>query len=767
MNSINFFDRVSWDSTVKNKSDTRQQWVIAMERITERFWCSVSCFGEHYQVTNPLSKGKYAVALITNDDFSAPNPYRWVDRLLCLLILPPLVMLIAKACFRHTQRFSPHTIPGGNNPPSQMAESSINASITPSSVIPTSTSPLETNTPTTSTSPNQPNQTSEIEREMRIKDLPPFKYIIHAPSREKAEEIIGSFSYIPHFDFGYSLSSIIHQTENLEVFSYLITQIQENSWLSNTHRYKEEIFFNLIDLYLEDQSERQITYLNAFLTLYPTLIRSVREGWTAMHYAYLRGDQALIDLLNSRDESLLDIPSTTEHDFDFERPPKGICANPAWTTRCNYRFPANITPAQLRRQFYDIHARDALTYFTLSGCPSTYQKLTYCPWKDTPNDPRVICNYLNPDSMDAIDAQGFTLLHYASLFPEGEPFYQALIEKGANQEIRSVHQPTAESFLFPSIEFGKTAEEFRIAFWKEIAWQAISRRFNQSHSGDFSFSLTQYKRRIQFQDLDSILSKIDVNQPDSEGVRLIHYAVLFDDTQLIEALRKHGAKEDAVPIAIYQERFCTWRNPRESPKLSGMFTPKEFKERFIQLYLLNVLNKRMGLYWTRDKTPFAGSPLGLLWEYLDIPAKSSKELVDSLLDVNVPFPIEGAPECSVLASLICGLMQNFSLDWKLVIPVAEALIDNGANLLEIASTPNNSSHGDLYVLSLYELTKRISASRNHPLLKNLQLKMDNWMAAVAAVDETLDKGEILPPDLSHIVKEYLTGPQKRTVLKTS
>ena len=56
-------------------------------------------------MTGSLSDGKYAIALII-DDLPTPNPYRWVDRLLCLLILPPLLMLIAKACFRCSNRFT-------------------------------------------------------------------------------------------------------------------------------------------------------------------------------------------------------------------------------------------------------------------------------------------------------------------------------------------------------------------------------------------------------------------------------------------------------------------------------------------------------------------------------------------------------------------------------------------------------------------------------------------------------------------------------------
>lgn len=231
-------------------------------------------------------------------------------------------------------------------------------------------------------------------------------------------------------------------------------------------------------------------------------------------------------------------------------------------------------------------------------------------------------------------------------------------------------------------------------------------------------------------DLDSALSEIDVDQRDFQGLRLIHYAVLFNNQPLIAALRKQKATEEAASITIYDKPIKSRKisDIPLKPNLSGDFSPQEFKEKFTQLYILYILNQRMELFFAQ--APFSDSPLGLVGnQFLET---ESEELVNSIKDINVRFPMgEYAfdPGCSLLGSTLLRLEMHFSGNsGDETCRIAKAFIQRGASLLEKVHTTQGSQND---LMTLYEICKKLPVgdphSRRTELIKDLQATAESFM----------------------------------------
>ncbi len=666
---IKFSSTVSWGTDITNASDLRCLSVIWMERITERFWHSVSCCGEQYRVTASLDNGKYSITLITNDNAPSSNPYRWLDRFLCLLILPPLIFLIAKTCFRRSKRFC----------------------LAPDSVITIS---------------------EPIERAISSMPLPP----------------------------------------TLEMFCKLI---QKDSFKSSPN-YQMEMWVHLINL--ESSDNKQIPYLRELLRHYPALTKRVWNGWTAMHYAYLKGNQALIQLLESHDKDLIDTPSRSTHKFTFSRGVLGYLPTGGRTTN-EHIFPQGITPAELQRQFHNIHARDAIYHFMFKQ-GSAYQNLSHCPWAEQglPEDPKTLCNYLHPGYLNQLDAHGFGLLHYTYLFSHGEPIYQTLIEKGADQEVRSRYQSTPVSSGDP-IDGGQTAAEFKALLYQRAAWKAIIRRFEKT-SEETIWPIPIYTAwgSITFESLETALSYIDVQDTDSNGLTMLYYAVLFDDAPLIEALKKRRAAEDSVPITIPAPENLGANAPC---LLEGNFSPAQFKEKFTSAYvtlaIITLLNRS---HWS-DEEDLLQSPLDGLWSHLQIPTMlrngNPGNLVDFLIDVNAAVPTPVSDTCKSGRSSLLNRVIHLIITSghsahqdAFLCSIATALVKHGANPFEQVESPKKGPT-DLYSLFANALDKQMTvpqkavAAAMHHSLKVELLKSDGVLRTQGA----------LLPELYSIILDYL------------
>lgn len=752
MDPLKLCDTVTWKSNIKNQSDTRNEWAVWAERITERFWCSVSCFGEHYQVTHALPEGKYAITRLTHGTIPSPNPYRWLDRLLCLLIIPPLIMLIAKACFRHSKRLSLNSnVPTTSMPPPLF--------IPPATQIPER--PPVANSEELEKIKADETEVAQLELACRVSLADAIRW----GSIDQINKITQPLSKGPNTYLLGVLSSMISQAPNLNVFCHLIGLIESYPDC------QKAVFFSLIHL---ENPGKQLPYLEALVGLYPALTRSIEKGWTALHYAYLKGNEGVIKLLESRDPDLTNVSSTEPHLFTFNRRVHARRSNQKWSrlpgsdSDWRYEFPAKITPAQLRQEFCDIHARDALVHFTFSK--RKYENLDYCPWRDqdVAKNPVIICNYLDPLFLNEIDSKGFSLLHYTNLLSNSEPFYKALIAKGANTEIRSTSSflNTDEEGFPKTIPSGKTSEELRIAFWQEAALIALTKRFDQvtshsltSHFSTGTLNIFRYSYQITFQNLDEALSKIDVNIIDSTGLRLIDYAILFDDQPLIEALRRHGAQEQAVPICVYE--LEEEDGSHRVPLLQGTFTPAQFKERFIPIYLtltfMRCLEQFNGQLFVNH---LQHSLLSLLWQHLKIPTNinTPESLLNSLTEINPQCATKHRKIQTLLSKAIYILkFEILSLDRRETLrgntrrdfacAVAQALVKKGADLFEVFESFN-----------LYSLFKSIPEERLRPGEKALATQMDDLIKT--QLSSTIQSGT-LPSALGQIVLEYFGVPQKQ------
>ncbi len=798
--NVSFSQLVNWEKNVSDSSILIPIW-----RCQETFWCKVLTSSPKLAVTRSLGNGRFLVTKQESiENYSTCS--RAVHCFLCLLVIPALVMLIARVCFRFSQmRFqlieagvplkNLTSHPLTQSPRMQQSAPSVqHAPVVdeqlpiPSKIL---TSPLLTQ-PAVMASPaleqaevdNEDPTTSE---QVRIQGEQ-IKFILahHSKLRKALEQddlenvknIVECIRECPLMPLGkkFPIHPSMTNLNNKEIFKYVVGYDESPDAI-------QSIFFSLIT----SDNQKKVEFLGILLEKHPKLAQCYdSSGLTGMHYASLMGNQAICKLLQDK---TVEQPSTKPYIF---YPFHGITNTFNACTTSGVRLPSHLTPIQMREYFYHLVARDALlahiggkTY----GQPQPYQYPL--PWGDTASW-KEICTHLSKTYLNDLDDNGLTLLHYAYLCHDST-LAEALIKMGANQEIHSTAPITIDfsratvGTFCSKISSGYSPEEFGKAAKTLIAHNKLAQLVRGSEQEEQQIYLNQHKRSscqdieqyrvhspMDLETAKSWMSAEKISKKDSTGLTLLHYATLYatlyENKEVAKILLDLGADDSPSQVVLSINTFDeTVFRTYSKTIIIDKCRPTEFT---ITLLTTDMIIYSLSRTHNSDPNPFSfPSCDSFAWTekaYLsNLIRKNLNRWFEGWKDIDKPIEISpGEGSCTLLRHLLIqfdnlarGSSQREML-WieeaaiKKILYMISTLLREGADLFS-CPIPNDCETETLFI-SDYEIL--INGCEKIPAI--LSDEMKGLVATLKTKRQNIIRKELenlpfFPTVLNSLVSEYM------------
>ncbi len=400
---VNFFQLVRWDGEVLKKSFKNSSIPISLGIYQEIFWQHLFYRYGNISVTDVLEKGRFSV--IRSPEAAGNNSgsnKHIIFCFLCLLIVPPLVMLIVRVCFRLSatrfhfpERESPHIQKnmGIKSPEVQEPQTQLTPVLEP---------------------PAKPEgETKQAQERPSLKDAKKdYVKAVVGDDLSKVQSALLVIKSITHQEGVHLEEDVIIKVVHPEIFRYLVEESNE--------KIVTNLFFKLI----QSDHQKKEQFITLLLEKDPTLAQSYdRDGLTGMHYASLLQNQRVYALLLNH---------------AAPQPSRKI-----YSLQADYRLgieqvisaPIGLLPIEIREYFDHFNAANWLLAHAIGEeyQPDSRYPL---PWGKT-GTMETVCSYLNKKYLNKPDRHGITLLHYAALL-EKEEMIKRLLALGADNTPRDI-----------------------------------------------------------------------------------------------------------------------------------------------------------------------------------------------------------------------------------------------------------------------------------------------------------------------------------------
>ena len=539
-NNVTFFQLVIWNPTISDKSSR----CTCVWRYQELFWSNVFCSPPEFEVTASLGQGRFSVVnRERGPDECCLTPSRLAHWFLCLLVIPPLVMLIARACFRlSSTRFEK---------------------------IPLHLRPR-----------------LEIDGSQKKLD----------DSADSSPEIVGGSGDEDPSGGGVEQERSVLKAEDSPVFR---AESPDRVQPAPVEEDREKLKFYYYLRNKDIPSEERIKVLTELLEKSPGLANEDLEGWTPMHYALFLREDEIYQLL-CRHGSVR--PSTKDVlIMRTGRDKLGMFVSHP----CGLTIPKGLTPLEARAYFYHAIAVDVLLT-RIEGKAYNSQFSYPLPWGEEASLEEIYgylsAQYLNGEHTLQGSRYGLTLLHYVHFY-SAPAIAERLIALGADPQVQSTASVkigcSCEDRFGDEIPQGCTPIELQQAFKNLIIRKTIF-QWIRGKKGDLCFYFDRSQEKVlPFSPL-SLETALDEISPealaakDRVGLTLLHYASLYEHEDATVRLLTKKADNSVRQISIRMETSTEIEEDRYPLDFIVECAPTQFKEYFLPEFCRQAICRSLG-----------------------------------------------------------------------------------------------------------------------------------------------------------------------------
>ncbi len=461
LDEVKWYQPILWEKGIQNKHDYGGN--LAVARMVESFWRNLSPRAKEFQLIEHV--GHYKFTAVSHDRvFTAKDrALMAMEIFLCILVVPLIIMLIAKSIVRYRNTFAIqptpldqpaqeplHPRPESMKPadpkkePAKTAteptpqttltppETPPSSEITPVQVLPPLQSQPEIRSTRIEQAPSPQGKPSSLDILKRIAPnyRPPTLLESSAkPSRFSWKQEIATYEEIikkilsgndlgavkvlmekvfafSSLELGAFASIYIEMTTSQEVFHYLCLKMSRIE-LSNNEI--STLLFNTI----HRKKERSL-YLKILIATCPSmrshLFNTYSEGLTLLHYAWLYHDKAAIMVL---EKELKNNPPVSKSYFELPLHGSGFKVGNSATKKIF--FPPKQTPAAMTKCHDDLAARHVLLMHIHHLEPQLPPPSPFWPWEGPLPSIEDAWTYLDktPNKLNCLNEEGLTLLDEA------------------------------------------------------------------------------------------------------------------------------------------------------------------------------------------------------------------------------------------------------------------------------------------------------------------------------------------------------------------
>ena len=509
---VKWYQPILWKEGTQ-KNNTAFKSTLPSARCVEAFWRNLSPWTNEVRVTARLGEHTFQVEPHTRIFRSKDRVLMALEIFLCLLVVPLLIMLVAKGIVHRNNSFSlkqpepskilPEKTPSPALPSSQPEQPSQELLVSTACFFEETIEPPRKLSPPTPTKPEEivttidgPKLTLSAEPAPRLSkdELACLQGIVPTYQSPTADEIDHARAFLsrvhdPRTEYGKSIKAIMEsgnlqavkilwekelcsrglteyfafaylETAPLNIFEYLFDKFDKGSNLKNFEKSLPDLLFKTIK-----RKEERSKYLAILLKNWPPTLSKILgsyddqgyQGLTLLHYAYLYHEEELIKLiLEKGGEELANLPSIPISSFN-----RSISVSPG---SCKIRIPIeknilkNMTAAELARCRDDLAARSILFTHMLDVRP-TGRPSDFWPqhWRDKHPTIEEVWPYLDltAEKLNRRDDNGLTLLHYAKYFRH-QAIATQLQQAGADLSVKSTKSVSNYMFdiTIPAVSSG-------------------------------------------------------------------------------------------------------------------------------------------------------------------------------------------------------------------------------------------------------------------------------------------------------------------------